>query len=266
IFSKLLAFGLEAWRPDLMSPVDSLYNETHQIVYFTSFRAIAAFGGYYSLAPSMSGIKNNQLIFDIYRSFAFSYMKHKAKIEMRSPGKLLEDKDDNNIYVVNAKTIRSLSATTFIHKLEDRRTKTDRCVKGKKKSNIHERTRVRIDNPEESDLSFQMPKKAPVDYFAPTEFNDFPVQMRFKYGQYGVALPLLEHHDKSDWKTMDKETFMSNYGNDVLKQYNIPTPEEMAQKSNDGWDSEEEPIAVPQDIGEDDGMDQTVFINGWGIF
>jgi hypothetical protein len=96
IFSKLLAFRLEAWHPDLMSPVDSY--ATRPTKWSTSPVSVPLLhlGGVFFLVPSMSGIKNNQLIFDIYCSFTFSYMKHKVKVEMRSLGKLLEDKDNNN--------------------------------------------------------------------------------------------------------------------------------------------------------------------------
>ncbi|KAJ7846584.1 hypothetical protein B0H14DRAFT_3867673 [Mycena olivaceomarginata] len=169
------------------------------------------------------------------------------------------DTDDagKKIYTVNAKGIRSVSATTFVHQLEVRRLKTDAREKGKKKINVVERTRIRVANPAESDLSFQMPKKVPIDYFTPSEFNDFPAETRFKYAQYGVTLLLVVHHGNTDWKTMDRETYMTKYGNEVLKQYNILTEEVMAQQGNNGWSDDGEPINIPDDL-DGERMDEGV--------
>ncbi|KAJ7364596.1 hypothetical protein DFH08DRAFT_659261, partial [Mycena albidolilacea] len=247
IFSRVLVAGLTHWCPDLMGPSDSPYNQVHETVYLETFRLVAGSFSYYFLAPSAAGVDNPILICDIFRSFTFSYTKHKAKF-CNSDDESDTDDAGKKIYTVNAKGIRSVSATTFVHQLEVRRLKTDAREKGKKKINVVEHTRIRVATPAESDLSFQMPKKVPIDYFTPSEFNDFPAETRFKYAQYGVALPLVAHHGNADWKTMDRETFMTKYGNEVLKQYNIPTEEEMAQQGNDGWSDDGEPINIPDDL------------------
>ncbi|KAJ6524070.1 hypothetical protein DFH09DRAFT_1096231 [Mycena vulgaris] len=150
------------------------------------------------------------------------------------------DADHQRVFLVNKKGQRSISATTFTHKLEDRHLKFDRAARGKKCSNLAERTLVRRPNATESDISFQLPPSAPIDWLDPETYNDLPAQTRFHYFQNGVALPLVEHHNKTDWKTMDKPTFMEKYGNNVLKLYNIPTEEELAEAGDTGWGWDEE--------------------------
>ncbi|KAK7013214.1 hypothetical protein R3P38DRAFT_3006076 [Favolaschia claudopus] len=283
----VLAAGLEVWCPDVLGVPDSLYNQVHEMVFLESFRSAVISYAYRMKGPTETGINNPSLIRDIFRCFAFSYMRRKAQIELKFPGKLAQNQDDSRgskrrsrlaekreafaykdklpnrvvslvsdeycnsddnsgtdndhkaVYFVNGKSLRSASATSYIHKLEERRVADDRRTRGKKKSNIVERIRLRVPNPPESDLSFQMPKKAPIDWFDPEKFNDFPAETRYKYAQYGVALPLIEHHKNTDWKTMNKAAFMEKYGNDVLKQYNIPTAAEMERQGNSGWDEDE---------------------------
>jgi hypothetical protein len=96
IFSRVLVAGLTHWCPDLMGPSDSPYNQVHETVYLETFRLVAGSFSYYFLAPSAAGVDNPILICDIFRSFTFSYTKHKAKVELRQPGKLASNKADNN--------------------------------------------------------------------------------------------------------------------------------------------------------------------------
>lgn len=146
------------------------------------------------------------------------------------------EEDGTLIYAINQKTPRSVSATSFIRSVDAKRLKFTRGKKGKK----HERTRMVVPNPNETEMSFQLPDAVPIDWFDPAYFNDLPAKTRFDYSKNGVALPLPQHHQNKDWKTMDKNTFMQKYGNDVLQLYDIPTSDEMEGKGNDGWASEEE--------------------------
>ncbi|KAK7020021.1 hypothetical protein R3P38DRAFT_3318933 [Favolaschia claudopus] len=287
-YTMVLAAGLEVWCPDVLGAPDSLYNQVHETVFFESFWSANISYAYRIKGPTPTGTNNPALIRDIYLSFTYSYMRRKAQIEMKTPGKLADNEDEGRsrnrrtrltqkrklfavkdmwpdcvlqlvgdercnsdddsgtdddhkvIYSINAKSLRSASATSFIHKLEDRRIADDQFTRGLKKSNLFERTRRRVPNAPESDLLIQIPKEAPIDWFDPERFNDFPAETRFKYVQYGVALPLLEHHKKADWKTMSKAVFMEKYGNDILKQFNIPTAAEMERQGNSGWEADEE--------------------------
>jgi hypothetical protein len=75
------------------------------------------------------------------------------------------------------------------------------------------------------------PKEVPIDYFSPLYFNNFlSAKEQYMYAKNGVALPLEEHcEDVTEWKNLSEDDFMDLYSNDVLKQYNIPTAEEIAQ-------------------------------------
>ncbi|KAF7357358.1 hypothetical protein MSAN_01331700 [Mycena sanguinolenta] len=77
------------------------------------------------------------------------------------------------------------------------------------------------------------PIGVPIDFFAPQFYNEqLNIHEKAMYINTGVAFPLpkfctRQHH--SDWARMPAKEFMKKYGNDVLKQYNIPTPEELAE-------------------------------------
>ncbi|KAJ6523266.1 hypothetical protein DFH09DRAFT_1330144 [Mycena vulgaris] len=143
-----------------------------------------------------------------------------TELECHSDDEYTTDAQGNAICIVNAKESRSGSASSFIQQLEVKRIKFARAAKGKKRTAIQERTRVYIPSPPESDISFQLPVKAPIDWFHPDTYNDLPAQT-----------PGLEE--------MDKAAFMAKYGNDVLNLYNIPTKEEMAEAGNEGYEEDE---------------------------
>ncbi|KAJ7119218.1 hypothetical protein C8R43DRAFT_1137103 [Mycena crocata] len=298
IFSALLSAGFTQWVPDLLAPPDSIYNQAHEIILIQTFKSVAGSFGYRLLEPTPSSIDNHNLVLDFYRNYAFSYMRNKAKVNLKQPGKLVQNKEEGNqsrrrkrlaskrklhavadklptrvhaifaepecnsddesgvdddekrVLIVNAKPPRSASHTAYTQKFEAKRRRTVEGLLGKRRCNLTETPRVRIQNPPESDISFQLPKRAPIDWFAPDTYNDLPAKVRYDISKNGVALPLLEYHDNSDWKTMNKATFMAKYGNDVLALYNIPTEDEMAETGNDGWDSEGE---VPEPMNEAEG-------------
>ena len=76
-----------------------------------------------------------------------------------------DDEDGKRVHIIAKKGIRSKSATSFIIAQEERRLKAAKLSKGKRRTNIHERTRIRVEEPEESDISYHMPKKVPIDWF-----------------------------------------------------------------------------------------------------
>ncbi|KAJ7920905.1 hypothetical protein B0H13DRAFT_2318958 [Mycena leptocephala] len=288
IFSGVLTAGLESWCPDVLSPPDTLYNQTHEIVFTQTLRSVGNSFAYRFLEPTPSGFDNPSLLIDIFNSFVFNYMRDKTRVDMKDPGKLSQNRDDNNAsrrrkalakvrlqyalddkqparvlallrdplghsddesgteadgklcYIVNKKPPRSVSATIFLRNVDKRRQKLKKTTKGRKE----ERKRIHVNVPDESDISFQIPKSAPIDWLAPDWYNDLPAKLRYRYSRNGVALPLVQHHDNTDYKTMDKATFMQKYGNDVLKLYNVPTKEEMDGAGNNGYDEDEE-----EDVG-----------------
>jgi hypothetical protein len=66
IFSKLLASRLEAWHPDLISPVDSYIMRPTRLSTSPVSVPLLHLGGYYFFGALDVWRQNNQLIFDIY--------------------------------------------------------------------------------------------------------------------------------------------------------------------------------------------------------
>lgn len=96
IFSALLFAGLEHWCPDIMSPHDTPYNQVHELIFVETFNATAIAYGYRFLAPTPSGVNNHAMVKSVFHSYAYNYMRNKARIEAAEPGKLSQNKEDNN--------------------------------------------------------------------------------------------------------------------------------------------------------------------------
>lgn len=96
IFSGVLTAGLESWCPDVLSPPDTLYNQTHEIVFTQTLRSVGNSFAYRFLEPTPSGFDNPSLLIDIFNSFVFNYMRDKTRVDMKDPGKLSQNRDDNN--------------------------------------------------------------------------------------------------------------------------------------------------------------------------
>lgn len=92
--------------------------------------------------------------------------------------------------------------------------------------------RIVANPPASSALSRVLPVGVPIDFWDPKFYNEeLDLHEKAMYVNTGVAFPLpkfctSEHHD--DWSRMPAKEFMAKYGNDVLKQYKIPTEEELA--------------------------------------
>jgi hypothetical protein len=77
----------------------------------------------------------------------------------------------------------------------------------------------------------------PIDWFDPEYWNSIlTVRERLDYlagGGICIALPPEESCQTwegcSEWKNLPETEFMERYGNVVLKEYNIPTEEEVDQ-------------------------------------
>jgi hypothetical protein len=87
----------------------------------------------------------------------------------------------------------------------------------------------------------------PINFFTPAFYNALTVKERARYADTGVAFPLEKYAfapEHAAWKKMGKAEFMTKYGNEVLKQYNIPSEEEIDELS----DSEDEDEAREEEI------------------
>lgn len=97
-----------------------------------------------------------------------------------------------------------------------------------------------------SELTAQ-PKQIPIDWFDPTYWNNcLTVRERANYIEGGtcVALPMPEFcgtwEQCAVWKNLPEKEFMATYGDAVLKQYNLPTEEELEQLKRYEDDNDEE--------------------------
>ncbi|KAJ7195941.1 hypothetical protein GGX14DRAFT_574639 [Mycena pura] len=118
------------------------------------------------------------------------------------------------------------------------------------------KTRIRTDPPlPASEIGVNLPPDVPVDFFTPEFYNALSLKERARYVNTGVAFPLEEFaFDKAHdgWKTMGKVEFMAKYGNDVLTQYDIPTPEEMDGLPDSDIDDEEDVEINLEDTDDDE--------------
>lgn len=93
-------------------------------------------------------------------------------------------------------------------------------------------------------MSLRLPRHVPLDWHDPDIFNTYPARIRARYRTTGIALPAMHHwiggRVPSKFKTMDDTEFMRDYGDEVLKMYNIPTQEEVGDDDIDDDDEPEE--------------------------
>jgi hypothetical protein len=105
----------------------------------------------------------------------------------------------------------------------------------------------------------KLPKKVPIDWFEPAFWNDsLTLRERASYIKDGihVALPLEEFcgtwEKCAEWKNLSDKEFMEKYGDDVLKDYNILTAEELEQLEKLQEDGEEEEVENDLDLTDGD--------------
>jgi hypothetical protein len=101
-----------------------------------------------------------------------------------------------------------------------------------------ERHRVDPTSPKTSELS-ALPKDVPIDWFDPIYWNTvLTVRDRLQYlnGGICIALPAAQHCDTwekcAEWKNLPPRDFFNIYSEEVLKDYNLPTEEEVEQFEN----------------------------------
>jgi hypothetical protein len=92
-------------------------------------------------------------------------------------------------------------------------------------------------------------EKIPIDYFFPSAFNDFSLQIR---AVYSVDKPCVAGPEESSWwtvrdnnrpheaKTMKNKAFMKKYGEPILAKYYLPTQEELDAMEGYAADDESE--------------------------
>ncbi|KIK64470.1 hypothetical protein GYMLUDRAFT_56930 [Collybiopsis luxurians FD-317 M1] len=241
IFSGVHAVGLEKWAPDVCSHPSSLYNTVHAHIALSTYCQLLSGHAYNFLVPDMSMALKHDLCEQIYEHFVFHYIGKKQRDEARKPGTTQQRAALNNVYCQRG------------HRDEARKPGTTQqraalnnvyCQRGHIKSEgfrpqvLQLALETEAHSDDESDSSshsnvyYTRPEvghhpKIPVDCGMS---NWSTCQRAVHVCKNGVALPLEEDcEDVTEWKNLSEDDFMDLYGNDVLKQYNIPTAEEIAQ-------------------------------------
>ncbi|KAJ7759717.1 hypothetical protein DFH07DRAFT_918855 [Mycena maculata] len=144
-------------------------------------------------------------------------------------------------YLIHEKEGRDAGVTTLFRILSERRDD----AKSKTRRRGSWRPRTRTPKLGASAISRPLPTKVPIDYFSHEFFNKMSVRQRKTYMDNGVALPTADHctkwEDIEKWKGLDREKFMTEYGNAKLALYKLPTEAELArlEQSKDDDDDDE---------------------------
>ncbi|KAG6906557.1 hypothetical protein DXG01_013207 [Tephrocybe rancida] len=168
------------------------------------------------------------------QGFKASVISLAKENEAHSDDELVDLPAPNIVYHIKEKEGRSDKVTSFFQMTDVMR---HRMARAKSR---HHKAECRCEEPEVPQVSelTTRPKSVPIDWFDPVYWNSYmSVHERANChapdGSYHVTLPLVDHcgtwEDCAKWKTLPHNEFMHLYGNDVLKLYNQPIAEEIAQ-------------------------------------
>ncbi|KAI5825237.1 hypothetical protein K523DRAFT_332263 [Schizophyllum commune Tattone D] len=170
------------------------------------------------------------------------------------------DAQDNMYYII-PKEGRSEKMKLFFkavdqgHAMQQKRRTTG--SRPKKGSEFRNRVDPPAPRPEPEDYAHVLPRTSvPIDWFDPGYWNNtLSLGERAAYTQHGVRVVLptidaIKHKSwaaihAADWMKLPNKEFMKYYGDNVLKDYKIPTAQEREQlkskfAADDGWDTSEE--------------------------
>ncbi|RDB22349.1 hypothetical protein Hypma_010544 [Hypsizygus marmoreus] len=180
---------------------------------------------------------------EVFKSHGFNKRVVALSIETESHSDDELEGDPNSIesvYHIKEKEGRSGKVTRFFRMADLQRRQT---AKGKRGHYKPERSRIDPPMPKPSALTVR-PQQVPIDWFEPTYWNTvLTVRERLDYIQDGtyVALPKEEFCQTwaqcAAWKNLPLKEFMATYGNEVLKEYQMPTEEEIEQLER--WENPE---------------------------
>ncbi|KAJ6578419.1 hypothetical protein B0H19DRAFT_1020685 [Mycena capillaripes] len=251
-YSAVIRSGLKAFHPDVFGPTHSTYNQLHRHLAVSTFRSIAGWYGYTALNVSLTVADDYHLLSEMYDNFMFGTIKTNIKAahsdDERPPGGDAKKKKGLNICTKDG---RSEIVTAFVRELDT--------------SHMVPEMRNVTDPPTPSSaLSRVLPVGVPIDFWDPKFYNEeLDVEEKAMYINTGVAFPLGKFcNDKnaSKWAKMPAKEFMEKYGNEVLAQYNLPTPDEIAalgldKDSDEGSDAGDESTDL-EDTDDDEAMEE----------
>ncbi|KAJ7810603.1 hypothetical protein B0H14DRAFT_3880493 [Mycena olivaceomarginata] len=267
-FAAVIRAGLKAFYPDIFGPTHPTYNQLHRHLAVSTFQTIAGWYGYTALNVSLTVTQDYHLLCGIRKEnnspgslskalVHSSADKRRARLcdrrykEAKSKGyrkpilRLLKVKamhsDDERPPGGDARRKKGLNVcmkdgrneiiTAFVRELDGNILKRIERNPNRNKKMPETRT-VTVPPTASSALSRILPVGVPIDFWAPKFYNEeLDIQEKAIYVDTGVAFPLAkfcnnENFDK--WAKMPAKEFMDKYGKDVLAQYKLPTPEELA--------------------------------------
>ncbi|KAJ6572610.1 hypothetical protein B0H10DRAFT_2237475 [Mycena sp. CBHHK59/15] len=246
------------------------YNHQDTTANITKLRSGAALQPGSTIAKNIAQVDDHILHTIFSASYLFHYLKEQLQKELKTPGKVAEGAENREIYrrrtaLTNNRydSVRKQGFRRLVGRLvaEEACNSDDEPVKLNNGKWVYYRQAKRPRNPYVTSfcrwVDEQIEKVAKAKGRRPkcdreeapegTQrfFNSLPANMRAEYRDNGIALPASEHCNKPDWKTMSDAVFMAKYGNEVLKNYNLPTDAELAQieqnmADNDGSDGDNE--------------------------
>lgn len=98
MYSAAKELGLSAWKPDLLSDPDSLYNIAHEQVCLITFRRMLSQNGYSFMGALAAEAKELAALKGLYRSYVFNYLYGQAMKEARTAGRVAQDSIDKAAY------------------------------------------------------------------------------------------------------------------------------------------------------------------------
>ncbi|PPQ74620.1 hypothetical protein CVT26_007464 [Gymnopilus dilepis] len=144
---------------------------------------------------------------------------------------------------------RSTKYTTFYHDVIDPRTRIEQRRRGQHKKQFRRRV-----VPEEARPSrFEgepLPKKVFIDYFEPDFWNNFSIEDKARYIENGIYIGMppanlcKRWQDVVEWKGLNRDQMKERYGDEVLREYTIPTVDELWQLQQNLVRREEEAQAA----------------------
>ncbi|KAK7063350.1 hypothetical protein R3P38DRAFT_2818270 [Favolaschia claudopus] len=263
--------GLKGFIPDVEGPVQSHYNQLHRHVAVSAFGFLFRSHALYTFEINEDYASNVSFLNDVYDNFkerrdpgsldksitnsvmykapTKSRFKAARRLELRKPVQRMvaikeahsDDEHVGKTRYVRDKPGRNPTVTRFFLQELDPEAERYRRVQKPltRKLNRKRGPPLRA----ASELSEVLSADVPIDYFTPAYYNSLSLRERARYARGGVAFPLAKYAfapEHAEWKTMDRKPFMKKYGKEVLRQYNIPTAEEIAGLSDSDEDDEDD--------------------------
>ncbi|EGG03786.1 uncharacterized protein MELLADRAFT_78491 [Melampsora larici-populina 98AG31] len=219
--SSLAKLGIRAWGPNLLEPIDSLWNEACRMSALMIFRRVAIGGAFDYMNINRTYVQNFGLLEGAYNHYVHYVMSAKYKKEAKEEGKNVKDEekklrdarvkfatnqgfkqryldlispidahsDDkysekHNCHIVKTLEYRSNNANAFFVRLTQEMEKNNRLEGKRPQGRIRRRPKIAV-----MSTIGRPPKNMPIDFYNPSWFNELTDAQKTKVADaYCVAL------------------------------------------------------------------------------